>query len=46
MYIMLSNWTFFFYFVNKLCVVVLDFKNVTYTSANTLIGAYLLVRGT
>lgn len=24
----------------------LDFKNVTYTSANTLIGAYLLVRGT
>lgn len=24
----------------------LDFKNVTYTSVNTLIGAYLLVRGT
>jgi len=54
MYIVLSNWAFF-YFINKLCVIVyvygsigqeLDFKNVTYTSANTLIGAYLLVRGT
>jgi len=50
---MLNNWAFF-HFINKLYIVVyygaieqeLDFKNVTYTSANTLIGAYLLVRGT